>query len=79
VLEFGQPELVLVSRRYLHPVNTMMRRQADWVLLYQDELAQLWGLRRKYDEPTSVDFLPSVQRSISEHPENGRLAWPALP
>jgi hypothetical protein len=79
VLEFARPELVLVSRRYLNPVSIMMGPQGDWVLLYQDELAQLWGLRRKYDEPASADYLPSVHRSISERPENGRVAWPAQP
>jgi len=79
ILEFHDPELVLVSRRYLQPVTTMRSRQDAWVLLYQDELAQIWGRRTRYDDPASAAYVPSTHRSISERAEQGRVAWPALP
>ncbi len=76
ILEAGDPELVLVSRRYPEPAAIMHGRVDDWTLLYQDALAQLWGRRRKYDQPGS-DFV--VERAISDHTPAGRTPWPALP
>src|SRR5262249_31199711 len=42
VLSVGQPSLVLISRQQKPSVEVMERQQGNWVLLYQDELAQLW-------------------------------------
>lgn len=79
VLEFGRPDLVLVSRRYPHAVETMEQHGGDWSLLYQDALAQLWGRRTKYDDPARAEYLPPAERAISDRPQTGVVPWPALP
>jgi hypothetical protein len=78
VLEMGEPDLVLLTRRAGHAVKVMQGR-SDWVLLYQDGLAQLWGRRRIYDNTSSHAYLPPERRSISDRPQKGLVRWPALP
>jgi hypothetical protein len=78
VLEVGEPDLVLLSR-VAAPAVELMKGRADWVLLYQDGLAQLWGRRRRYDDPASAHYLPAEERSISDRPQAGVVPWPALP
>src|SRR5437868_10015364 len=43
VLAQAEPNLVLISRLQRPSVEVMERQAGRWVLLYQDELAQLWG------------------------------------
>jgi hypothetical protein len=78
VLEFGDPDLALITRKLPHAA-IVMQEQDDWVLLYQDALAQLWGRAEKYDEPSSPDYLPPAQRRITDKPQAGYARWPALP
>ncbi len=78
VLEYGRPDLVLVDRKYVHPV-AIMQQQDDWVLLYQDSLAQLWGRGETYDRPDSPDYLAIGERRISDRERIGSVTWPALP
>ena len=54
-----------------------MEKRSDWTLLYQDQLAQVWGRADKYDNPDSPHFLAA--RSISDHPVSGLAPWPAFP
>ncbi len=79
VLEFGQPDLVLLSRAYGHAVGIMDQHRVDWSLLYQDGLAQLWGRRVRYDDPAGTDYLAPERRSIADRPQAGLVRWPALP
>jgi hypothetical protein len=79
VLEFGQPDLVLIDRHQPHGVNVMFRNRQQWVLLYQDKLAQLWGRQSLYGEPHSPDFIPVERRRITEDEQEGIVPWPALP
>jgi hypothetical protein len=88
VLRMGDPNLVLLNRHFPHPVEIMQierlrallaRAQPDWVLLYQDALAQLWGRRQTYDDPGSPAYLPPAQRRITEESQSGFVRWPALP
>ena len=76
VLEHGHPDLALIYRNAAHSVNVMFRNQHRWTLLYQDRVAQLWGRRARYDDPSSDDFIPVAKRSISDEPQPG---WPAFP
>ncbi len=79
VLEFKQPDLVLVSR-YQKPSAAFMQTQtARWSLLYQDELAQLWGRRSIYDDPRNSSFIPPSERVIGDELQTGAVAWPAFP
>jgi len=78
-LHAGRPDLVLVSR-HQKPSVDLMRAQTDhWSLLYQDELAQLWGRRTKYDDPKSAYFLDPKFRKVGDFQPRGFLRWPALP
>ncbi|MEM6330511.1 MAG: hypothetical protein AAF790_09705, partial [Planctomycetota bacterium] len=49
VLEYGDPELVLVDRNYPHAVRVMQaeaqKPDGRWTLLYQDAVAQVWGVK----------------------------------
>lgn len=83
VLKHGSPDLVLVDRRYEHPVAIMKaeatRDDAEWVLLYCDRVAELWGHRDRYDDPTESDYLPLTARVLDASPREGAVQWPALP
>lgn len=79
VLEFGAPDLVLISRRQLPAIETMGSLRDDWCLLYQDKVAQLWGRKSRFDDPLGIDFLPESDRRISEREQKGTVTWPAFP
>lgn len=79
VLEFGDPELVLINREQPHGVNVMFRNQGRWTLLYQDRIAQVWGLAAKYDDPRSADYIAQDRRKITDDEQTGSVPWPALP
>ena len=49
------------------------------MLLYQDSLAQVWGLKKRFDTPGEVDYIPPEQRQIGDAIQSGRVAYPALP
>ncbi len=78
-LEFHAPDLVLISREQRPSVREMQRHTDDWVLLYQDSLAQLWGRRSVYEAPESPQFLAASLHSITDDPQIGSVSWPALP
>src|SRR5436305_602358 len=78
VLRLGDPDLAVVARHFTHSVEVMEAR-ADWVLLYQDAVAQLWGRRDRYGDAASPDYLPPAQRWITEVRQVGSVPWPALP
>jgi hypothetical protein len=79
VLRDGRPDLVLLSRLQRPSAEVMERQQQDWVLLYQDSLAQLWGRATRFDDPTSAYYLPPRKRVIGEAAQIGDVAWPYLP
>jgi hypothetical protein len=78
-LAYRSPDLVLLNRGQVDSVRNLESRTHDWALLYQDELAQLWGRRSVFDDPASPRYLPSDLRSISDAKQTGSVAWPALP
>lgn len=79
VLEFGNPEIVLINREQPHGVNVMFRNQDRWTLLYQDRIAQVWGLTSKYGDPTSMHYIAQDSRKITDEEQTGTVPWPALP
>ncbi len=79
ILELGQPDLVLIARHGEQTSRHMQERAADWTLLYQDGVAQIWGAADRFDDPTSPDYLPPSRRPITEHLYTIKYAWPALP
>ncbi|MEM7453690.1 MAG: hypothetical protein AAF456_04970 [Planctomycetota bacterium] len=79
VLRYGSPDLVL-NRRHNERTETVMEGcPSEWVLLYQDSLAQLWGRRDRYDNPDSEDYINPEDRITSERRVHGYVGWPALP
>ena len=83
VLEFGSPDLVLLDRRYEESV-AVMRAQAnkespEWVLMYRDRIAELWGRADRYDESSSPHYFPVVARVRNASPRDGAVQWPAIP
>jgi hypothetical protein len=78
VLDLGEPTLALVDRQRSDCVRAIEQR-ADWVLLYQDALAQVWGRRSVYDDPASPDYIPPAARVISDETQVGWAAYPACP
>ena len=78
-LDFEHPNLVLISRQQPHAVR-VMRTQADrWSLLYQDQLAQLWGRAELYNDRNLASYLPASRRFVSDDPQTGIVNWPAIP
>jgi hypothetical protein len=79
VLEFGQPDLVLINRFQPHSERFLQGKQDTWVLLYQDQIAQLWGRRARYDDPDRPEYIAAAARRVTETPQQGSVTWPALP
>ena len=83
VLKFGSPDLVLVDRRYEESVAVMQREvdqeNPEWVLMYFDGVAELWGRADRYDDPSSAHYFPVEARIRDAEPRNGAVQWPALP
>lgn len=82
-LEYGSPDLVLFSRGY-EPCANLMRREAarenpEWALLYSDSIAELWGRRSRFDDPTSPDYLAPDKRCFDVELSETTVQWPALP
>ncbi|HQX50838.1 MAG TPA: hypothetical protein PLR25_13070, partial [Planctomycetaceae bacterium] len=78
-LEFASPDLVLLSREQGPSVRAMQKHTDRWALLYQDSMAQLWGRKSIYDDPTSPAYLPQILRKIGNVQQSGAVSWPALP
>lgn len=79
ILEFRQPELVLLGHHHQHALAALQQAANDWTLLYQDDLAQLWGRRSRFDEPTQSQFVPVDARRFDRLSQNGTVPWPAAP
>jgi hypothetical protein len=79
VLAYERPDLVLISRLQGPSVQVMEKQTAEWVLLYQDALAQLWGRASRYDDPYSAYYLPPAKREVGQSVQRGCVAWPAIP
>src|SRR5688572_6617955 len=81
VLEEGRPDLVLISRHQEPSVAVMQeaKESGEWVLLYQDSLAQLWGRAERYDDPKSAYYVEPRHREVGESIQQGYVYWPAIP
>lgn len=79
VLDFKNPDLVLICRQQPHSQQVMEQNTDQWILLYQDSLAQLWGRRSKYAQPHSPHYIAPSERIITNRRQEGIVDWPALP
>ncbi len=78
VLNYGKPSLVLISRKGEKTEKHMFENTDDWVLLYQDGIAQVWGRKVVYDDPTSPSYLSLERRAVCDQVPQGYRRWPAL-
>jgi hypothetical protein len=79
VLQYGDPEVVLINRFQPHSVNVMFRNQQNWTLLYQDRVAQVWGRSQTFDDPAGARYIAPDRRQITDDEQVGVVSWPALP
>ncbi|HMO12887.1 MAG TPA: hypothetical protein PKD64_03670 [Pirellulaceae bacterium] len=79
ILEYGDPEIVLLARFGEYSQQNMQAFADRWVLLYQDEISQVWGTRQRFDQADSPDYIPVAQREIGNTKQIGSVTWPALP
>ena len=83
VLKFGSPDLVLLDRRYEESVAVMSteadKESPEWVLMYRDRVADLWGRADRYDDSTSSHYFPVATRVRDAGPRDSAVQWPAMP
>jgi hypothetical protein len=83
VLRYCEPDMVLVERRYKDCVAVMQQETAkdnpEWSLLYSDAVAELWGRKSRFDNPTSPHYLPPSERQFEVKLLEARFQWPAMP
>lgn len=79
VLNYGQPDLVLLSRRGDRPAVKHLDNHPEWFVLYQDGLAVLYGRRSIYENPENPRYFPEALRELSDTRPVGAADWPAFP
>jgi hypothetical protein len=79
VLEFGNPNLVLMDCVADVAAVQHLDQHPDWVLLYRDGRAALWGRKSVFDDPTLSGYVAPERRRISNTMPAGIAAWPAFP
>ncbi|MEM9413358.1 MAG: hypothetical protein AAGA30_19775, partial [Planctomycetota bacterium] len=79
VLEFGEPEIVVIRRMYEVTSSTMSKKTDRWCLLYRDGMAEVWGIRERFDNPESNDYISPSDRVLTDVIPSGIVNWPALP
>ncbi len=72
-------DLVLLSKWLPLAQQIMREKGEEWVLLYQDDVAELWGRSDLYDDPDRPEFIPHSQRELNGARQHGTVSWPALP
>ena len=78
VLEFGNPDLAIVRRQGEIAADVLRQASDRWTMLYQDGLAEVWGLKSRFDDPNGEDYLSVDQRKISAKMPRGNVSWPAI-
>jgi len=76
-LAYEEPELLVLETR--NPVcrETLAREGRDWQVVYEDELAQIWG-RREFLEREKTGSVP-LTASFPKAALPREVSWPALP
>ena len=78
-LSWSEPDLLIVSRRQRPSLRTIAAHANHWVLVYQDDMSQIWARRDRYDRPDSPYYLPPASRRVHDAVQDGWVAWPATP
>ncbi|WP_146511830.1 hypothetical protein [Thalassoglobus neptunius] len=77
-LTFHDPELFVISRLQQPTLSTMNDHSEDWVRIYQDELAEIWGRRDFLASQYSDVMLASSENANRPETANGVTPWPAF-
>ena len=78
-LRNASPELFVLCRKFKESVQILEAHRDEWTLLYQDSLAQIWGLKARFDTPGTADYVPPEARQIGDALQAGKVPYPALP
>ncbi len=78
VLQYGQPNLVLLRRAGEQTEKHMNENADTWVLLYQDAVAQVWGRRSMYDDARLPTWVAPHDRVIHDRLASDSVTWPAI-
>lgn len=79
VLEFGNPDLVLMDRIADVPAVRFVDRHDDWTRLYSDGRSILWGRKSVFDNTTLTTYVPLHRRRLSDTMPVGIAQWPGFP
>lgn len=79
VLEFGNPNLVLMDCIADVAAVQHLDQHRDWSLLYRDGRAALWGRKSVFDDPSLPEYVAGERRHISDVMPEGIAAWPGFP
>jgi len=79
VLEFGDPNLVLMDCIADVAAVRHLDQHQDWSLLYRDGRAALWGRKSVFDDPSLPEYVAPERRRISNVMPEGIVAWPGFP
>lgn len=77
LLERNQPDYILWGNHPLPLKNS--DGIVEWVLLYRDETARLYGRATVVDDVQSPRYIPPARRRINETSPQGWTWWPAFP
>lgn len=78
VLQFESPDLVLLKRQGERTERHMYEHSDHWTLLYQDGIAQVWGRRSLYDNPSNSRYFAAEKRLIHNSRIRESVSWPAI-
>ena len=79
VLEFGNPNLVLMDCIADVAAVQHLDQHPDWILLYRDGRSALWGRKTVFDDSSLPGYVTPERRQISDIMPEGIAAWPGFP
>ncbi len=79
VLEFGNPNLVLMDRIADTPAVEFLDQHSLWTRLYSDGRAVLWGRTSVFADPSLATFIPPHRRRLTNEMPHGIAQWPGFP
>ena len=79
VLEFGNPNLVLLDCIADVAAVQHLDQHPDWILLYRDGRAALWGRKTVFDDSGLPGYVAPECRKLSDAMPEVIAAWPGFP
>ena len=83
LLDDATPDLIVIDRNYKHARDVMQSENKTnagrWVLLYLDQLAEVWGRAEVFGHADAPQFVAEENRVWLVEPLEGWVSWPAIP